>query len=119
MNGSQRSGIANALGNKLSLINGPPGTGKSTTISTLAYNLKIGGKVLVVAPSNSATDSLVLSLASAGMKVCRVMSISQQHKVDETIPVYDHCLHAKCKLIEFSEDFTHIEKVREAKRDSW
>ena len=37
--------------------------------------------------------------------------------MDETIPVYDHCLHAKCKLIEFSEDFTHAEKVREAKRN--
>ncbi|XP_065654259.1 DNA-binding protein SMUBP-2 isoform X2 [Hydra vulgaris] len=60
--------------NLISVIHGPPGTGKTTTIvevirqSVKKYNLKI----LVCAPSNIAVDNIVERLSKTDMKVIRL-----------------------------------------------
>ena len=69
LNKSQSIAIQKGLEQTLSLIVGPPGTGKTTTIATLVTNLRDNGKVLVTAPSNFACDNLVLAIARSGLDV--------------------------------------------------
>ena len=71
---SQALAIDNSLRRRVSVIRGPPGTGKSSTIVELvamtihAYR-KAGGtkKILVVAPTNNTTQDLVCKLAETVM----------------------------------------------------
>ena len=69
LNNSQSIAIQKGLQQTLSLIVGPPGTGKTSTIATLVMNLHDDGKVLVTAPSNFACDNLVLAIARSGLDV--------------------------------------------------
>ena len=69
LNKSQSIAIKTSLEETLSLIVGPPGTGKTTTIASLVWNLCEDGKVLVTAPSNFACDNLVLAIARFGLDV--------------------------------------------------
>ncbi|ADM12486.1 putative DNA helicase [Encephalitozoon intestinalis ATCC 50506] len=76
LNASQEIAVRAALGRKVTLIQGPPGTGKTLVSSAIVYNLvkHYGGKVLVVAPSNTAVDQLTLKIHKTGLRVLRVMS---------------------------------------------
>ena len=57
----------------LSLLHGPPGTGKTRTLVAAVRGLVASGeKVLASAPSNMAVDVLVERLHEEGMKVVRV-----------------------------------------------
>ena len=62
MNESQKRAVAHCLYDKypLSIIHGPPGTGKTKTIATTILLLMLEGKrILVTAQSNNATDTLL------------------------------------------------------------
>lgn len=62
---SQMQAVENALTNKLSLIEGPPGTGKTQTILNVIANLVIRGKnVLIASPNNPATKNVAEKLAA-------------------------------------------------------
>ena len=60
LNQSQKDAVRFALEvNEIGLIHGPPGTGKTTTIVEVILQLvKLGNKILVVAPSNIAVDNI-------------------------------------------------------------
>ena len=60
LNESQKDAVKFALEvNEIGLIHGPPGTGKTTTIVEVILQLvKLGNKILVVAPSNIAVDNI-------------------------------------------------------------
>ncbi len=61
----QRSALL-AGGRKLSMIWGPPGTGKTYTLGSLVSALSIEGfKMLVLAPTNVATDTVALAIDDA------------------------------------------------------
>lgn len=63
-NQSQKRCIEAALGNRVSVIEGPPGTGKTTTILSLIANMVWRGqKVLVVSKNNSAINNVAEELA--------------------------------------------------------
>lgn len=64
LNAKQQQVIENALNsNDIFLIHGPPGTGKTTTLSHLIKSLfEEGKKVLVTAPSNTAVDNILEKL---------------------------------------------------------
>jgi superfamily I DNA and/or RNA helicase len=73
LNPSQTEAIKKCLSSRdVSLIHGPPGTGKTTTLIEAARQLvEQGAKVLIATPSNAAADHVSLSLLKAGIKVVR------------------------------------------------
>ena len=74
LNDSQWSAVENSLqANDVSIIHGPPGTGKTVTLAHLIRALvDRGEKVLACAPSNLAVDNLMLRLLAQGVKAVRL-----------------------------------------------
>ena len=90
---------------RISIIHGPPGTGKTTTIVELVkVLLKSEKKVLVCAPSNNAVDLLAHRLDKNGVKVLRIGNIT---RIDDDI--------SHLTLDEKSRnhaEWSHIKKVK-------
>ena len=84
LNESQQAAV-NAIteNEQLTIVHGPPGTGKTTTlVEGIIQLIANGEKILVSAPSNTAVDHIAKELIRQGVKVLRVGNAS---KVDETI----------------------------------
>ncbi len=114
LNQSQNDAIEGVISSdRFSIIHGPPGTGKTTTIVELVRNLlKTEKRVLVCAPSNNAVDLLALRLDRAEVEVLRIGNVT---RIDDNI--------SHLTLDEKSRnhpDWSHIKKVKieaeEAKR---
>jgi superfamily I DNA and/or RNA helicase len=73
LNDSQNRSLTSILeADDVSIIHGPPGTGKTTTlVKAIQEVLKNEKQVLVCAPSNTAVDLLTEKLAEAGVRVVR------------------------------------------------
>ncbi|MEP6700517.1 MAG: AAA domain-containing protein, partial [Bacteroidota bacterium] len=84
LNESQQHAVAAIIQNdQITIVHGPPGTGKTTTlIEAILQLIKAGEKILVAAPSNTAVDNIAKGLIQQGVKLLRVGNTS---KVDETI----------------------------------
>lgn len=84
LNESQQEAIKAILQTEqITIVHGPPGTGKTTTLIEAIHQLiKAGEKVLVAAPSNTAVDTISKGLLSQGVKLLRVGNTS---KVDELV----------------------------------
>jgi predicted DNA helicase len=74
LNESQQRSIESIISNEgILIIHGPPGTGKTTTLTEAVRQLtREGKKILVSAPSNTAVDNLSTGLVRAGVRVLRV-----------------------------------------------
>lgn len=91
LNTSQRNAVAQCLASTdISVIHGPPGTGKTTTlIEFIARQCAIEKPVLVCAPSNAAVDLLVERCADRNLDVVRIGNLSRidaramRHTLDE------------------------------------
>ncbi len=79
LNDSQREAVGEILGaSHLSLIHGPPGTGKTTTlVAAVGELVKTESAILFCAPSNSAADLVTLRMAEQGIRVVRTGNISR------------------------------------------
>lgn len=84
LNQSQQQAVQAILQNEqLTIVHGPPGTGKTTTlIEAIIQLIRKNEKVLVAAPSNTAVDNIAKGLIQQGVKLLRVGNAS---KADETI----------------------------------
>jgi predicted DNA helicase len=84
LNTSQQLAVAAIVQNKnITVVHGPPGTGKTTTlIEAIIQLVKNGEKVLVAAPSNTAVDHIAKGLIQKGVKLLRVGNVN---KTDEAI----------------------------------
>ncbi len=71
---AQRTAVTRALSAKtVALIHGPPGTGKTRTLTEVVRQaVRRGDRVLVTAASNTAVDNLAERLAAAGTEVVRL-----------------------------------------------
>lgn len=79
----QKAVIAITQNEQVTIVHGPPGTGKTTTlVEAIVQLIKAGEKILVSAPSNTAVDNIAKGLIAQNAKVLRVGNTS---KVDETI----------------------------------
>lgn len=87
LNESQQQAVKAVVQNdSIVIVHGPPGTGKTTTlIEAIIQLIKQGEKILVSAPSNTAVDTIVRGLITAGVKVLRVGNSS---KADEEVFPY-------------------------------
>ncbi len=79
LNPSQIFSIKNCFKYKFNLIKGPPGTGKSTVLTVLAYHLvqlkKSNHKILICASSNRAVENISILLKKIkDLKFVRVLS---------------------------------------------
>lgn len=84
LNNSQQQAVSAITENQeLTIVHGPPGTGKTTTlIEAIQQLVKRGEKVLVTAPSNAAVDNICKGLLQKGLSLLRVGNAS---KTDEAI----------------------------------
>ncbi len=84
LNESQQQAVAVVLEHEdITIIHGPPGTGKTTTlVEAIVQLVAAGEKVLVSAPSNTAVDHIVKGLLNRQVKVLRVGNTS---KVDAVV----------------------------------
>ena len=84
LNESQQQAVTAITQNEqITIVHGPPGTGKTTTlIEAIIQLISKGEKVLVSAPSNTAVDNIAKGLIQQGVKLLRVGNAS---KADETI----------------------------------
>jgi ATP-dependent RNA/DNA helicase IGHMBP2 len=87
LNDSQKMAVKSMVENEnLSIIHGPPGTGKTTTLlEGILQLIAKGEKVLVSAPSNTAVDNLARGLIGFDVNILRVGNTT---KVDETVFPY-------------------------------
>jgi superfamily I DNA and/or RNA helicase len=74
LNEFQKEAVRSALASEdVSLIHGPPGTGKTTTLVELIYQaVARGDSVLASAPSNVAVDNILDKLIDTGLNVVRI-----------------------------------------------
>jgi regulator of nonsense transcripts 1 len=99
LNKNQELAIRKAFKYSLSLIIGPPGTGKSTVLGVLAFNILLNknsiDKILICAPSNKAVDNIISILQIMGFpNFVRVLSPTKELFKDNK---YTKSLH---KLVE-------------------
>lgn len=67
-NRSQYNAVCNALENRISVIEGPPGTGKTQTILNILANLLLNGKTMqIVSNNNSAVENVQEKLKAYGL----------------------------------------------------
>ncbi len=87
LNESQQSAVNAIVQNEdITIVHGPPGTGKTTTlVEAIVQLVKAGEKVLVSAPSNTAVDNIAKGLIRSRLQVLRVGNAS---KVDHEMFSY-------------------------------
>ena len=87
LNESQRNAVKAIVQNDtITIVHGPPGTGKTTTlIEAISQLIKAGEKVLVAAPSNTAVDNIAKGLLAKGLNILRIGNTS---KVDEALFIH-------------------------------
>lgn len=106
LNPSQNKAVNGILDSyDLTVVHGPPGTGKTTTLVAAIKALSEKEKpILVCAPSNAAVDLLTEKIAELDLNVLRVGNIS---RIDETI--IQHTIESK---ISENPESARIKKVR-------
>ncbi|MDP4284634.1 MAG: AAA domain-containing protein [Bacteroidota bacterium] len=87
LNDSQQKAVTAILQKKeITIVHGPPGTGKTTIlVEGIEQLVKTGEKVLVSTPANKAVDHITKELIKKGLKVLRVGNFS---KTDEEVFAY-------------------------------
>lgn len=84
LNDSQNKAV-NAIiqGDGIQIVHGPPGTGKTTTLTHAVHALvKQKKRILIAAPSNTAVDHFAKALSILGIKILRV---GNHIKIDDQI----------------------------------
>ena len=106
LNEFQKEAVRKAVcSEKLFLIHGPPGTGKTTTlIEVIMQHIKKGKRILATADSNTAVDNIVEGLVEKGVNVVRIGHPARLKKelLDVSIDAkaFNHPKYAEIKSLE-------------------
>jgi len=113
LNPTQRKSLLAAVqAESISIIHGPPGTGKTTTLVQLVkILLRFEKRLLVCAPSNNATDLLAKEISKLNIDVVRIGNVSRMS--DETAPL------SLANKAASSDEWQQIKKVKIAAEDAW
>lgn len=106
LNDSQKYAITSSMSSEsLSIIHGPPGTGKTTTIVALIRMLsKIEKRILVCAPSNNAVDLLAERIDSQNIDTIRIGNVTR---------IGDKVMHLTLEEKAKSDpEWAHIKKIK-------
>ncbi|MDA0912406.1 MAG: AAA domain-containing protein [Bacteroidetes bacterium] len=95
-----------------SVLHGPPGTGKTTTLlAFIERAVARGERLLLCAPSNTAVDLLVMGCAERGMPLVR---IGHPSRLDENIAQW-----GVDALVETEPDFKQVKDLRRRAESAW
>ncbi|MEO8413979.1 MAG: AAA domain-containing protein [Ginsengibacter sp.] len=110
LNASQQLAVHSILQNQdLTIVHGPPGTGKTTTlVEAIVQLVKRGEKVLVSAPGNTAVDHIAKGLIRRNVQILRVGNTS---KVDEEI--FSHTPEGKLSNAKQQKEIKDLKKNAE------
>ncbi|MCC5932269.1 MAG: IGHMBP2 family helicase [Cyclobacteriaceae bacterium] len=113
LNASQISALNRALSaSDVSVIHGPPGTGKTTTlVEVIVQTLRTETQVLVCAPSNAAIDLISQKLGERNVSVLRL-----GHPARVTEEMMEHTLDAQIARHSSYADLKALRKNMEAMR---
>ncbi|KAL8170111.1 UNVERIFIED_CONTAM: DNA-binding protein SMUBP-2 [Gekko kuhli] len=118
LDASQKEAVRFSLAQKeLSVIHGPPGTGKTTTVVEIILQaVQQGLKVLCCAPSNIAVDNLVEKLAGRKERIlrlghpARLLESIQPHSLDAVLARGDNAQIVADIRKEIDQAFVYIQK---------
>ena len=110
LNESQQQAVTAITQNvELTIVHGPPGTGKTTTlVEAIAQLVQAGEKVLVSAPTNTAVDNIAKGLIKQGLQLLRVGNTS---KVDAAI--FEHTPEGKLSNSKQLKEIKQLKKRAE------
>ncbi len=90
---------------KLAIVHGPPGTGKTTTlVAAIQILAQLGQKILITAPSNTAVDLLAEKLNNIGVPVLRIGNFSRISANNTALSLEDR--------IQQHPDYKEIKKLK-------
>ena len=99
LNDSQKTALQSALNNSITILQGPPGSGKTSTIYEIILQLidqLSYYPILVVAASNLAVDNIAEKLMPQYKdKILRIVSASKEKEYSRDHPLGSVCLHHK------------------------
>jgi superfamily I DNA and/or RNA helicase len=99
-NASQKNAVERAFANSISIIEGPPGTGKTQTILNIIANVIYRKQtVAVVSGSNSATDNVYEKLSKKGYGFMAALLGNSEKKKH----FFDHCQVATPELSDWEK----------------
>ena len=116
-NKSQYEAVRNALSNRVSVIEGPPGTGKTQTILNIIANLVLNGKtVQVVSNNNSAIENIIEKLESPKYQLDFIVaSLGRSEKKQAFIQKQSGCLPDLHTFLDAQYDSPEfLEKIKQA-----
>lgn len=103
LNESQKHALQSALNNTITILQGPPGSGKTSTIYEIILQLLSQlhyYPILVVAASNLAVDNIAEKLMGEHKDIIlRITSLAKEKEYPETHPLGSICLHNKISNI--------------------
>ena len=116
MDEGQRAAVAHALNNRVSVVVGPPGCGKTQLLLNLLANALVHGKkVIVASKNNKAVDNVKDRFRAFDPQGCFLRFGNKKCLVEETVPKIAELLNlAQCKGYDDAAYAEAIRKVREA-----
>lgn len=103
LNDSQKNALQSALNNTVTILQGPPGSGKTSTIYEIILQLLTQlhyYPILVVAASNLAVDNIAEKLMGEHKDIIlRITSLSKEKEYPESHSLGSICLHNKISQV--------------------